>query len=75
MSAAMIEQLLLGLLQAAPQFLQMLSTLRSGGTVSATDVNAIITKYGIDRAVFVAHIAAADAAVVPAAQPLSGAVK
>ena len=66
MTALMIEQLIMGLLQSLPQFMSLYATLKNGGTVSAADVNAIITKYGIDRAVFVAHIAAMDAAT-PAA--------
>jgi len=69
MTALMIEQLIMGMLQSLPQFMSMYATLKSGGTVSATDVNAIITKYGIDRAVFVAHIAAMDAAAAPPAAP------
>lgn len=34
----------------------------SGGQASAADVQAIIQKCGVDRAVFAANLAAADAA-------------
>lgn len=60
MSAAVILQLVMGLMQAAPQLLQLYQQVANGKQASAADVQAIIAKCGIDRAVFAAALAAAE---------------
>jgi hypothetical protein len=59
-TAAEIAQIIIGLAQAIPE-LMALFTKAGAGTVSATDVQAVITKFGVDQAVFSAAIAAAKA--------------
>lgn len=61
MSAELILALLNGVLGAAPELLALFQKANTGGTVAATDVTAVLSKYGIDRAVFAAAIAAAEA--------------
>lgn len=63
MTAAVILEILNGLLGAAPELLALFQTAQSkpGTVVPSTDVQAILAKYGIDRAVFVAAIATAEA--------------
>ena len=56
-----ILALLNGVLGAAPQLLALFNRATSGTPVSATDVHAVLTQYGIDRAVFAAAIANAEA--------------
>lgn len=68
MSAELIFALLNGVLGAAPQLLALFQKASAGKVVDSTEVSAVLSKYGIDRAVFAAAIATAEAHV-----PLSGA--
>lgn len=61
MTPAMILAILQGLLGAAPALLALFQQASSGGAVSATQVNQVLSQYGIDRAVFAAAIAQAEA--------------
>jgi hypothetical protein len=61
MTAAMILEILTGVLGAAPQLLALFQQATSGKPVAATDVSAILSAYNIDRAVFAAAIATAQA--------------
>lgn len=64
-----ILALLNGILGAAPQLLALFQRAQSGTPVSTADVHAVLTQYGIDRAVFAAAIAKAetDAGAKPSA--------
>jgi hypothetical protein len=63
MTPAMILALLEGVLGAAPQLLALFNrATTTGQPVPASDVAAILTQYGIDRAVFAGAIATAEAA-------------
>lgn len=57
----MILQLALGLAQAVPQIMGLFQKAQAGGTVTQADIDATLQQYGVDRAVFAASIAAADA--------------
>lgn len=57
-----VVNLLASLLQAAPALLNAITAAGGTGTIPATTVADIFTKYGIDRAVFAAAIAKAEAA-------------
>jgi hypothetical protein len=61
MTPAAILEILTGLLGAAPQLLALFHQASGGQAVSASDVSAVLTQYGIDRAILVADIATADA--------------
>jgi hypothetical protein len=61
MTAAEIAAILEGLAQALPELIDLFTKAVSGTSVSGTDVQAIITKFGVDQAVFSAAIAAAKA--------------
>jgi hypothetical protein len=61
MSPAMILAILQGVLGAAPQLLALFNQATSGQPVSSTDVAAVLSQYGIDRAVFAAAIDKAEA--------------
>jgi len=61
MTAEVILQIIMGLSQALPELIALFSQATKGTTVSATEVQAVITKYGADQAVFTAAIAAAKA--------------
>lgn len=63
MTPIAILALLEGLLGAAPQVLALYNQATSGKPVSADQVSAVLTQYGVDRAVFAAAIAKAEAAV------------
>jgi hypothetical protein len=56
-----ILALLNGILGAAPQLLALFNRATSGTPVSNTEVQAVLSQYGIDRAVFAAAIAKAEA--------------
>jgi hypothetical protein len=63
MPAATILNLALSLLtNAVPALLSLYDTIKSGGTVSETDVQAVLTKYGVDAAALQATIDAEKAA-------------
>jgi len=62
MSAEMILVLLQGVLGAAPQLLALFTQAKAGQAVSTTQVAQVLSQYGIDRAVFAAAIAKAEAA-------------
>ena len=62
MPVAAVLELLMGLLQAAPEVVNLITAAQAtGGVVPTASIAAILTKYGIDRAVFVAAIANAQA--------------
>lgn len=62
MPVAAVLELLLGLLQAAPEVVHLITAAQSNnGIVPAAAITAIFNKYGLDRAVFAAAIAAAQA--------------
>jgi hypothetical protein len=61
MSAEVIAAILNALAAAIPEVMTLFTQASSGTAVSATQVQAIITKYGVDQAVFTAAIAAAKA--------------
>lgn len=74
MTPAMIMAIIQGVLGAAPELLALYQQATAGKTVSATQVSSVLSQYGIDRAVFAAAIAKAEAeatAAVPGviAQP------
>lgn len=63
MSVAEVLQLLMGLLQAAPEVVNAITAAQSNnGVVPPATITAIFSKYGIDRAVLAAAIANAAAA-------------
>jgi hypothetical protein len=62
MTPAVILAILQGLLGAAPEILALFQQATAGSQVSATQINSVLSKYGIDRAVFAAAIAQAEAA-------------
>lgn len=62
MNAAAIIALVTGLSSAVPELLALYTKIGATGTATAADVSAILSKYGVDRAVFVAAIAASEAA-------------
>lgn len=66
MTPAMILAILQGVLGAAPQLLALFSQATAGTPVSHSDVAAVLSQYGLDRAVFAAAIAKAEAAQGPA---------
>lgn len=57
-----IELILVALTQAIPAVAALFTKATSGGTVTGTDLQAALSKYGVDQAVFTAAIAAAKAA-------------
>ncbi len=69
MTPAMILAILEGVLGAAPQLLALFQQATSGTPVSATQVAAILSQYGIDRAVFAASIAKTEADQAALAKP------
>ena len=62
MTAAAILALVEGLAGSVPALLALFNKASAGGTVTTADVSAILSQYGIDRAVFVAAIATSQAA-------------
>jgi hypothetical protein len=63
LSAATIMALVNGLLQTAvPALISLYDKIKSGGTVTDADVEALLTQYSIDRAKAIADAAAIDAA-------------
>lgn len=62
MTAAAILELLMGILGAAPQLVSLFQQAMAGKPVAATDVNAILSQYGLDRAILAALIAKSEAA-------------
>ena len=63
MPVAAVLELLMGLLQAAPEVVNAITAAQAtGGIVPAATIAAIFSKYGLDRAVFAAAIAKAEAA-------------
>lgn len=63
MPVSEIVTLLLGLLQAAPELVNAITSAQgTGGVVPPATIAAIFTKYGIDRAVFQNAINVAAAA-------------
>jgi hypothetical protein len=63
MPVSEIVTILLGLLQAAPELVNAITSAQStNGIVPAATIQAIFTKYGVDRAVFAAAIANSAAA-------------
>jgi hypothetical protein len=61
MSVELIAQILMGLSSAIPEIMALFTKASAGGAVAAGDLQAIITKFGIDQAVFSAAIASAKA--------------
>jgi hypothetical protein len=57
MPVAQIVELLLALLQAAPELVNAITAAQGSGVVPPATIAAIFSKYGIDRAVFAAAIA------------------
>lgn len=66
MTAEIILAIIQALTGSLPQLIELFSTAKSGGTVTATQVQAILTQYGIDRAVFAAAIAKSEEAAASA---------
>jgi hypothetical protein len=62
MPVSEVVTLLLGLLQAAPELVNAITAAGTGGVVPAATIQAIFTKYGVDRAVFANAIAVSAAA-------------
>jgi hypothetical protein len=63
MPVEQVIQILMALLQAAPDVVNLITAARAtNGIVPAEQIAQIFNKYGIDRAVFVASIATAKAA-------------
>jgi hypothetical protein len=63
MSATTILNLALSLLtNAVPALLQLYDTIKSGGTVTEAQVQAILSQYGIDSSKLATDIAAQKAA-------------
>lgn len=62
MTAEMILAIIQGVAGALPQLIDLFNTVKSGGTASASQVQAILNQYGIDRAVFAAAIAKSEEA-------------
>jgi len=63
MPVAQIVELLLGLLNAAPELVNAITAAQgTNGVVPPATITAIFSKYGIDRAVFQAAIATSAAA-------------
>jgi hypothetical protein len=63
MGAEQILSMALSLLTSAvPALLQLFDTIKSGGTVTEAQVQAVLTQYGIDSATLTANIAAEKAA-------------
>jgi hypothetical protein len=63
MPVAELVTILMGLLQAAPEIVTAITSAQStNGVVPAATIQAIFTKYGVDRAVFATAIANAAAA-------------
>jgi hypothetical protein len=63
MPVSEVLQLLLGLLAAAPEVVNAITAASgTGGVVPAATITGIFSKYGLDRAVFAAAIASAQAA-------------
>lgn len=63
MPVAEIVQLLLGILSAAPELVNAITSAQgTNGVVPPTTIANIFAKYGIDRAVFAAAIAQSAAA-------------
>ena len=71
MTPAAILAILEGLLGAAPSILALFQQATSGKPVSSDQVSAVLSQYGVDRAVFAAAIAKAEAAqaLIPAVKP------
>jgi hypothetical protein len=61
MTPAMILAILQGVLGAAPELLALFQQATAGKAVTSSQVSAVLSQYGIDRAVFAAAIAQADA--------------
>jgi len=62
MTAAALIALITGLVGAVPELAQLVATIGASGTAKASDVQAILTKYGVDRAALQAAIDTAAAA-------------
>jgi hypothetical protein len=63
MPVAQVLELLMGLLQAAPEIVNAITAAQgTNGIVPAATITAIFNKYGLDRAVFASAIATAAAA-------------
>lgn len=77
MTPAMIFAILQGVLGAAPQLLALFQAAQNGKAVAAADVAAVLSQFGLDRAIFAAAIAKAEAEqglgqqTAPAAKPTS----
>ena len=69
MTPAAILEILTGLLSAAPQLLALFQQATAGQAVTQTQVNQVLSTYGIDRAVFAAAIAQSQAAQAAAGKP------
>lgn len=61
MNALAILQLIESLAGAIPELTQLIAGISGAGTATPASVLAVLQKYGIDRAVFAANIAAAQA--------------
>jgi hypothetical protein len=62
MNPALLETIIQGVLAAAPGLFSLLTNLRAGTPVSATDVGNVLAAYETARAQLVADIAAEKAA-------------
>jgi hypothetical protein len=62
MPVAEVLQLLLGLMNALPELTNAITAAQATGTVPAATIQAIFSKYGLDRAVLASAIASATAA-------------
>lgn len=62
MTAAEIELILMAVSQAVPAIATLFTKVSSGGSVSGSELQAVLSKYGVDQAVLTATIAAAKAA-------------
>lgn len=62
MGAAQIAMIASALLQAAPEMFSLYQRAVSGDTVTADEVQAVLSQYGVDQAVLTADIEAKKAA-------------
>lgn len=62
MNPLLLEQIIQGLLAAAPGLFNLLTSLRAGNPVTATDVGTVLAAYETQRAQLLVDIAAEAAA-------------
>lgn len=60
MSPVVIAQIIATLVGAIPELTSLFTKASSGGTVTEADVDAVLSKYAVDRAALLAAIVQAD---------------